>query len=206
MEATVPMWTIEQLVQAAQAALQVDYWGQPNRQVSDLPTPRAIRYYTMLGLLDRPVMRGRIAYYTRRHLAQLVAIKRLQAEGLSLAEIQQRLYGLTDDALEQIAQLPAELMPISERKPTPARRRCRFWATPIAPTPMHTFKPAVRTLQAISLAPDVQLMLATDVPLDPDAVEQLQRAARPLLRVLVELGLLPIDSNEVGDNYEPTED
>jgi DNA-binding transcriptional MerR regulator len=206
MEATVPMWTIEQLAQAAQAALQADYWGQPNRQASDLPTPRAIRYYTMLGLLDRPVMRGRTAYYTRRHLAQLVAIKRLQAEGLPLVEIQQRLYGLTDDALEQIARLPAEATPTNGHEPTPTRRRRRFWTEPVAPiaTPAPTHKPAVQTLQAISLTPHIQLVLAADAPLDPDAVEQLQRAARPLLRALAELGVLPIDSIQEGGNHEPT--
>jgi DNA-binding transcriptional MerR regulator len=204
MEATMPMWTIEQLAQAAQAALQADYWGQPNRQASDLPTPRAIRYYTMLGLLDRPVMRGRTAYYTRRHLAQLVAVKRLQAEGLPLVEIQQRLYGLTDDALEQIAQLPAEATPTNGREPTSARRRRRFWTEPLAPTPTPVHQPAVQTLQAISLAPRVQLMLTADAPLDPDAVEQLQRAARPLLRALAELGMLPIDSIQEGGNHEPT--
>lgn len=202
MEATVPMWTIEQLVQAAQAALQAGYWGQPNRQARDLPTPRAVRYYTTLGLIDRPIMRGRTAYYTRRHLAQLVAIKRLQAEGLSLVEIQQRLYGLTDDALKQIAQLPNEAAPTNGQSNILARRRRRFWAEPPHPTPAPTSMPLVQTMQAISLAPGVQLLLLTDAPVDSDAAEQLQRAARPLLRALTELGLLSIDSSTEGGHNE----
>lgn len=202
MEATAAMWTIEQLAQAAQAALQAGYWGQPNRQASELPTPRAIRYYTMLGLLDRPVMRGRTAYYTRRHLAQLVAIKRLQAEGLSLVEIQQRLYGLTDDALEQIAQLPAEAMPTNGQNIAPARRRRRFWTEPVRAMPAPTPTPTVQTLQVVALAPGVQLTLTTDAPLDADTVEQLQRAARPLLRALAELGVLSIEPNHQGGNSQ----
>src|SRR5690606_12237627 len=51
-----------------------------------------------IGLLDRPVaMRGRTALYTRRHLAQVVAIKRMQSAGHSLADIQ-RMWSTLDDA------------------------------------------------------------------------------------------------------------
>jgi DNA-binding transcriptional MerR regulator len=117
METTQSMWTIEELTREAERVLRQDYWGQPSGQAAELPNLRTVRYYTTLGLLDRPVMRGRVAYYTRRHLAQLVAIKRLQAEGLTLAEVQQRLYGLPDDALERIARLPESLETLDA--PTP---------------------------------------------------------------------------------------
>ncbi|GBC92372.1 hypothetical protein HRbin15_00840 [bacterium HR15] len=187
MEATQAMWTIEELAQLAQEALRVDYWGQPSRQARDLPSPRAIRYYTMLGLLDRPIMRGRVAYYTQRHLAQLVAIKRLQAEGLPLVEIQQRLYGLTDDALEQIARLPATLNG-GNGQTTHSRRR-RFWeVTPPMPEALPK-QPAVQTWQVMALAPRVQLHLAVETLLDAEAVRQIEHAARPLLRLLSEIGL-----------------
>jgi DNA-binding transcriptional MerR regulator len=121
METTQSMWTIEELTRVAERVLRQDYWGQPSGQAAELPNLRTVRYYTTLGLLDRPVMRGRVAYYTRRHLAQLVAIKRLQAEGLTLAEVQQRLYGLPDDALERIARLPESLETLDA--PTPLRPR-----------------------------------------------------------------------------------
>ena len=76
-------------------ALAVDYAGQASGRVRDVPDRRTIRYYTTLGLIDRPAaMRGRTALYGLRHLLQLAAIKRLQAHGLSLAEVQQRLVGL----------------------------------------------------------------------------------------------------------------
>src|SRR5215467_11186889 len=107
MSRTEPLWTIAELGALVARALSVDYDGQTNGQVRDVPDPRTIRYYTTLGLVDRPAeMRGRTAYYGLRHLMQLAAIKRLQARGLSLAEVQQELLGLSDSALASLARLP----------------------------------------------------------------------------------------------------
>src|SRR2546428_4428534 len=64
-------------------------------RVSAAPDARTVRYYTTLGLLDRPRIEGRQARYAEPHLLQLLAIKALQAFDLPLAEIQQRLYGRT---------------------------------------------------------------------------------------------------------------
>ncbi len=75
--------------------------SQDNR-VSAVPDIRTIRYYTSLGLLDRPRMEGRQARYGKRHVLQLLAIKSLQAIGLPLSEIQARMYGLSDAELESL--------------------------------------------------------------------------------------------------------
>src|SRR5947208_7443572 len=105
-----PPWTIDELGAQVVLALSVDYEGAGSGRVRDVPDRRSIRYYTTLGLLDRPAeMRGRTALYSRWHLLQLVAIKRLQARGLSLAAIQQELLGLNDASLRRLARLPAEL-------------------------------------------------------------------------------------------------
>src|SRR4051794_26899981 len=91
------LWTIDELGSRVALALSVDYDGQASGRVREVPDRRTIRYYTTLGLIDRPAeWRGRTALYGRRHLLQLVAIKRLQARGLALAELQQQLLGLTD--------------------------------------------------------------------------------------------------------------
>jgi DNA-binding transcriptional MerR regulator len=104
----VTRWTLDQLAERVEAALSVDYHGQVSGRVREVPDQRAIRYYTTIGLVDRPAaMRGRTALYARRHLLQLVAIKRLQAQGLSLARIQARLAGATDAQLEHVARVPA---------------------------------------------------------------------------------------------------
>src|ERR1700676_2491652 len=94
-----PLWTLDELCDRVERALAVDYHGQASGRVRDVPDRRTIRYYTTLGLIDRPAaMRGRTALYGVRHVLQLAAVKRLQARSLSLAQVQARLVGLTDAA------------------------------------------------------------------------------------------------------------
>ncbi|WP_262402522.1 helix-turn-helix domain-containing protein [Actinomadura sp. CNU-125] len=85
-------WTIGELADRATAAL-ADHDSPPvNGRVRDLPNERLIRWYTTIGLIDPPLgRRGRTALYGRRHLLQLVAVKRRQATGRSIAEIQVEL-------------------------------------------------------------------------------------------------------------------
>src|SRR5258707_10433479 len=124
-----PLWTLDELGARVALALAENYDGQANGRVREVPDRRTIRYYTTLGLMDRPTdMRGRTALYGRRHLLQLVAIKRLQTHGLSLAEIQGRLVGITASALQRLAQLPADVDAGEDAKPQAARRG-RFWKT-----------------------------------------------------------------------------
>src|SRR5260370_3650775 len=123
------LWTRDELGARVALALAVDYDGQANGPVRAVPDRRTIRYYTTLGLIDRPAeMRGRTALDGMRHLLQLVAIKRLQTHGLALAEIQTRLLGQTDAALRQLARLPADFEPAAGATPHAAEaQRERFW-------------------------------------------------------------------------------
>ena len=103
-----PHWTLDELAERVDAALAVDYAGPPSGRVRAVPDRRAIRWYTTIGLIDRPVAhRGRTALYGPRHLLQLVAVKRLQAKGLPLVAIQQELAGATDSQLARVAHLPS---------------------------------------------------------------------------------------------------
>jgi len=102
-------WTLETLTQRIDAVLRQEGIHQHNGQVAEAPNGRAIRWYQSTGLLRRPEQRGRVAFYGPAHLAEVVAIKRLQATGLSLVDVQARLQGLNDDALFALANLPAEL-------------------------------------------------------------------------------------------------
>jgi DNA-binding transcriptional MerR regulator len=74
--------------------------AQADGRISPAPDPRTVRYYTTLGLLDRPEIVAREARYGRRHVLQLCAIKAMQSAGLPLADIQARLYAKTDSELE----------------------------------------------------------------------------------------------------------
>ena len=189
-----PQWTIEELVQKVEQALGVDYYGQVSRRVSDVPTLRNIRYYTTLGLLDRPAeIRGRTAYYSLRHLMQLVAIKRLQAEGLSLTEIQNRLLGLSDAKLSEIAKLPEDRLESAGESAPPraegTRRRAPFWTFAPSEGSASQFREAtaerrVETWQSVPLGEGIRLIIESQTPLDTATVREIQNAARPLLKAL----------------------
>ncbi len=92
--------TLRELVAEAAVALSAAGLEQSSGRVSEVPTPRTIRYYARHGLIDKPIgWRGRAALYGPRHIAQIVAIKRMQADGSSLDQIQLVLSGASDDEL-----------------------------------------------------------------------------------------------------------
>lgn len=129
-------WTIGELAERAAAALTPT--AQLNGRVRDMPNERLIRWYATIGLLDPPsARRGRVAMYGRRHLLQLIAVKRRQADGRTIAEIQAELAGATDQALESIARVPE---PPAE-KAALRTARPRFWAEPPAAPAAPTVTP-----------------------------------------------------------------
>jgi DNA-binding transcriptional MerR regulator len=178
-------------------------------RVRDVPNERLIRWYGTVGLVDPPLSRrGRIARYGRRHLLQLVAVKRRQAEGESLAEIQAELAGLTDQALAAIAGIPAVGPPVRQGSSAPADGATapaaagpgRFWARQsqqpaVAPAATGTDQddghgPTAGLVHGIRLAPGATLLL--DGPgrePGPEDVTAILSAARPLLRELASRGL-----------------
>ena len=149
---TQAIWTLDELTERVGAALSVGYHGQPSGRVRDLPDRRAIRWYTTIGLVDRPAaIRGRTAMYGPRHLLQLVAIKRLQAQGRSLVAIQAELAGATDAQLAWVAQLgdptssPAAAQPPAVPTPQPRRPAALGMAPAVAPDGAAATTPAPAT-------------------------------------------------------------
>jgi DNA-binding transcriptional MerR regulator len=206
-------WTIDRLARLAAAALAAGAPTQPNGRIREVPDVRTIRWYTSIGLLDRPAaMRGRTALYGRSHLAQLVAIKRLQAAGLTVAAVQERLLGADESAVEEIAGLPADLDEVeaqveADNRPAAAgskslsaepAARSRFWVAPSAPpaarevarpTTPPTAPDAVPPVHGIRLATDVTLLLPPGRVPDAAARAAIAEAAQPLLALLERLGL-----------------
>jgi DNA-binding transcriptional MerR regulator len=178
-----PFWRLDELCARAALALAVDYPGQASGRVRDLPDRRAVRYYTTLGLIDRPAaFRGRTVLYWRRHLLQLVAVKRLQTHGLTLAEIQARLLGQTDEALEKIARLPEQTEGDDRRDAGPTDSGAAAFRKP---------EPALSgPLLAVPLADGATLLLHAARPADQHDVEALRTAAAPLLQLLRKRRLL----------------
>ena len=117
-----PPWTIGELLEQALATIAA-LPAPKNGQVRAVPDERTVRYYISLGLLDRPLaMRGRTALYGFRHLAQVVAIKRLQTAGRTLADIQAMWPTLDDASLTRMTGLAVEAQ----------QRRDDFWKAPPA--------------------------------------------------------------------------
>ena len=102
-----PRWTLDELAAHAQRVLAAEGVRAPNGRVRELGGDgRAIRWYAMKGLVDKPsIGPGHSARYGERHLLQLVAVKRLQSQGRTLAEIQRELAGATDETLRAVADL-----------------------------------------------------------------------------------------------------
>ncbi|MBP9087223.1 MAG: MerR family transcriptional regulator [Kofleriaceae bacterium] len=119
-------WTLSELT--AEVARHIAALPEPaNGQVRAVPDERNIRYYTTLGLLDRPLaMRGRTALYGARHAAQVVAIKRMQAAGKSLAQIAALWPTLDVAMLEKISGIALQGSSTAKVVVAPPVRR-EFW-------------------------------------------------------------------------------
>ena len=82
--------------------------GQAGEQV----TERNLRYYRTLGLVDAPESGGGQGYGSK-HRLQVVAIRLLQAQGLTLTRIQQLLYGRSLADLKRIEKQGLAELPVA---------------------------------------------------------------------------------------------
>jgi DNA-binding transcriptional MerR regulator len=203
------MWTLDELVDRVEDALSAEYSGAPNGRVRGIPDRRAVRWYSTIGLVDRPIgTRGRTALYGPRHLLQLVAVKRRQAEGHLLADIQVELQGADDDTLSAVARVPEALLATDGPYPdVPIAPRARFWAdAPAAKTEPET-PTASKKRQASKRVGGVQLgggaiLVLPGTPTDDD-LAAITAAAAPLLHTLAGRGLL-IETDENTDDGSPS--
>jgi DNA-binding transcriptional MerR regulator len=191
-------WTLPELV--AEAASWIATLPEPkNGQVRAVPDERTIRYYAALGLLDRPAaMRGRTALYSRRHLAQVIAIKRLQGAGKSLADIQTMWPTLDDLTLARLTGVRVPARARASREEFWKREATRGSTPPPAATPKATVPPAVQTAATaapavvrVELAPNVHVDIALPegASLASADVHALRAAAAPFVAELAKRGL-----------------
>jgi len=184
------LYTLEQLSERVADLLAEDYDGQRSGRVRELPNGRTIRWYTTIGLVDRPLAtRGRVALYGHRHALQLAAIKKLQADGLALAEVQERLVGASDDELARMAKVVRTKIDVV----FPADMHAHAERTLLAGFAADTAQHAVRNLVPAFRVGDSVTVLLDGVTraLDDADIEELTAAAEPLLDALERLGLTP---------------
>lgn len=202
-------YTLAELADVSAAALDALGIEARNGQVRDRPDTRTIRYYSALGLVDRPAeMSGRTALYSGRHLLQVLAVKALQARGASLADVQRSLVGASEAELRSAVgpELSAALNAAAEFSPTrsgtasasaagpavagPSAGRA-FWRNlPPAPAGPVPALAQPRRMIVIPLAPGATLLIDSDDGREVD-VAALHAAAGPLLTYLTSAGLLP---------------
>jgi len=182
-------WTISELVEEVERRIEALPKPQ-NGQVRAVPDDRTVRYYGTIGLLDRPAaMRGRTALYNKKHVAQVVAIKRLQTMGRSLAEIQALWPTLDDVTLSRMSGV--ELPGTAKAKAKSTRND--FWkAEPklAAPARVEPSRPVPRAAGPaelrVELASNISLSieLSSDISISLADVAAIRAAAAPLIAEL----------------------
>jgi DNA-binding transcriptional MerR regulator len=199
-------WSVAELAERVADALAGDGVRAPNGRVRDVPDARAIRWYATIGLVDRPLpVPGRTARYGPRHLLQVVAVKRRQAQGQTLAQIQAELAGAPDETLVRVARVPEALLAGADAPATGPTSRPRFWtasapapAAPPEPEPtLHPLPAAPPPEPALSVTYHVELpggaTLGLPRPPTPEDLAALLPATTQLLRLLAARGLLDTD-------------
>ena len=182
--------------------LPLDRGGRTQDEVN----PRLIRHYTTQGLLDPPLKLGREARYTRRHLLQLLALRRLMTDGHS-AQSLQSLIGTQRDAeleallvgelrlqvqpgnpaLEYLDRLKADRSSSSAPFPSSAPPHCSVPPPPMSAAPA---EPTPARYTRLLLAPGLELHVSRDARLPKTPAEQ-DALARQLIAALTTLRRTP---------------
>ncbi len=102
-------------------------------RVSGLST-RNVRAYQSLGLLPPPELDGRVGRYGPEHVSRLRAVRRLQAQGFSLAGVR-ALFDAHERGLSLGALLGVEASVLEDAAapPTPRSLRLALVPGPLAP-------------------------------------------------------------------------
>ena len=191
-------WTLAELV--GEAATRLEALPPPkNGQVRAVPDERTIRYYATIGLLDRPAaMRGRTALYDRRHLAQVVAIKRMQSAGHSLAEIQSLWPTLDEGTLGRMSGVQVGSAKAKSVRKDFWKKEAEASPPPARPTISPTFTPSASTQPPTTISVPLLGSASIVITLPDDAaislsaadVRALRAAAAPLVAELANRGLI----------------
>ncbi|WP_169389494.1 MerR family transcriptional regulator [Deinococcus aquatilis] len=207
-------WTggIEQLVHEANLRLVYLLPEDRSGRAKDEVNARLVRHYTTQGLLSAPRREGREARYTRRQLLELLALRRLMADGLGGKVLTSALEGRTQDELVVLAlqgsdglgssgghaAMPERLQKSLEAPPEDGedalsflagiRRRSALPPALLSPAPKLESTPLmIPSLSAPAPAPQAPPLLG--VAANPSLVPSPSRKPQALTRVQVRRGL-----------------
>jgi DNA-binding transcriptional MerR regulator len=153
-------------------------------RVARFPDERTIRYYQTLGLIGRPLRyEGREALYGFEHLVRVVAVKLLQNQGFSLAQVQVALASTDVHKLEAAV---IETMAASDGNRGAGKAATRATSPPpptaTPTTPMQSTLPAPRSVVQAEVAAGIQVTIDPAIVADPARALRAIRAAlrRPI--------------------------
>lgn len=180
-------WDLEGLVQEANARLPLHLPRGVTSRGREALTPRLVRHYVNLGVLDPPLRRGRRAYYTPRHLLQLLVLRRLMAEGHASSALRDLVRQYGDEELLAILEAGATLAPSAPNPALAYLEEIRAGLPPSSlPRPPSTSSPTSQEealWHRFALAPGLEVLVREDFqpPRTPAAMEALLRRLQDLL-------------------------
>lgn len=114
-------WSLDELVEHANRLLPDVLPKDAAGRAAETVNQRLVRHYTTQGLVDEPFKEGREARYLYRHLLQLLALRRLLAEGLSSALAGKVMAGLGEGELEALLVGHVDVQLAPRRQADPGR-------------------------------------------------------------------------------------
>jgi DNA-binding transcriptional MerR regulator len=192
-----PTWGLSDFVDRANELLPQYLPEDPgNTRVREEVTPRLVRHYTSLGMLDEPLKEGREARYEYRHLLQLLIVRRLLAEGFGSSAIGDLAKSKRDDELEEMLEGGVQLT-VTPANPALAyldKIKVRVDSTPSAPpaqVPPSQPLPSPRQQQdsrwtRIELLPGVELHISDDFRI-PKSLQEQQNLLQYINRKLIQI-------------------
>lgn len=182
--------------------------AQERGTVSDVPDERTIRYYLTEGLVSPAEdKQGTASVFGYRHLLQLLAVKKLQAEHLPIRKIRElvenrevrdleRLLGLEggttskNEALSYLEKLLTKPAQASQASPT---RTLNFSGSvspsvaPSAPSPQFSQGSSTGAWERIEIEPGLELHVQSSYQPPPDA-RGLRRLTQVIMRLIESRG------------------
>ena len=95
--------TLNELIQRANRRLtELGLDQVTDGRVAETLNPRNVRFFRQAGVISRPEGQGPAASWGELHLRQLVATRALQASGLSINDVRDRIAGLDSVELKRL--------------------------------------------------------------------------------------------------------
>ena len=172
---------------------------QERGSVTEVPDERMVRYYSSGGLISPPESKqGVSAVYGYLHLLQLLVIKRLQAEHLSIRKIRELVEGRTESGLEQLLGIETgEASPADKRNAATEYLESLLQSqSPKTAPPQAAARPNLAEKPApysaggprsawsrVEIEPGLELHIREDYSLTRDAKERLRLGRRILTEI-----------------------